>query len=274
MKWVAMFPGVSGARGEGREVARALEAAGPLSEAGRLQVATYGASLAGFRTLGAEPAAIVEHSMGIYAALTAAGVWSFEDGARVAGEASRCLDASPDGGVAVSVGLSRDRVEALAQAAGAWIANDNSELQLAVGGSPAAVDVFEAASRAAGAFDVVRVPLRGAVHTPLMASASRRLASFLDDIPMVAPRIPLLNHVDAAWHECAEVLRSLVSDALRLPVRWRSCVERLLREDYGPFVDVGPGDVLAKLVKWVRRDARTASAAIDPDGARRAIGGA
>jgi len=262
-----MFPGVSGARSD--EGAGALDCAGPLSEAGRLQVETYGASVAGFRALGAPPAAIAEHSMGIYAALTAAGVWTFEDGARVVGEASRCLDAAPPGGVAVCVGLPLARIEELCRETGVALANENSEVQHAVGGPPEALDAFERAARAAAAYDVVRVPLAGAVHTPWMAEATRRMAAFLRGVPMRAPEIPFVSHVDAEWIDDPEVIRVHVAEALSKPVRWRPVVERLLREGFEAFVDVGPGDVLAKLVKWVNRSAKTASVSVDLAAARR-----
>ncbi|MEK7466347.1 MAG: acyltransferase domain-containing protein [Planctomycetota bacterium] len=271
-RWVAMFPGVSGVRATAPEVAAALAAAGPLSENGRLQVETYGASVAGYRALGAEPAAIAEHSMGIYAAMTCCGSWSFEDGARVCGEAARLIDASPPGSVAVSVGISRFKVEELAGAAGAFVANDNSELQQAVGGLPDAVDRFEAAARAAGAYDVVRVPLRGAVHTPMLENAARKLFEFLFDIEIKPPVIPFLNHVDVEWWTCQEMLRQHVAGALERRVRWRESAERLINEGYDAFVDVGPGDVLAKLMKWIKRDARIGSVAADFEGATRLIG--
>lgn len=273
VRWVALFPGVTGARADAPEVARALELAGPLSEAGTLQIQTYGASLAGYRALGAEPAAIAEHSMGIYAALTAAGVWSFEDGARVTGAASRFLDAAPPGGLAVSVGLPLQKVSELCAATGCALANDNSELQQAAGGPPAAVAAFEAAARAAGAFNVVRVPLAGAVHTPFNQPAADALFRFLDDVPMKRPVIPFINHVDAEWWTCEEMLRMHVAGSLAKTVKWRQVAERLLREGYETYVDVGPGDIMAKLMKWISRGAKTASVAADFPGAMRAIGG-
>lgn len=272
-RWVAMFPGVSGVRASAPEVEQALALAGPLSEAGKLQVETYGASLAGFRSLGAEPAAIVEHSMGIYAAMTACGAWTFETGARVCGEAARLLDQAPPGGVAVCVGLTRFKVEEIATALGAFIANDNSELQQAVGGLPDALDRFEAAARAAGAYDVVRVPLRGAVHTPMLEHAARKLFEFLFDVEIKPPEIPFLNHVDVEWWTCNEMLRQHVAGALERRVRWRDAAERLIREGYDAYVDVGPGDVLAKLMKWIKRDARIGSVASDFDGAVKLIAG-
>jgi [acyl-carrier-protein] S-malonyltransferase len=266
-----MFPGVTGARGEAPEVARALEEAGPLSDAGRLQVETYALSVAGYRALGAEPAAIAEHSMGLYASYTCAGVWSFEDGARVTGAASRYLDEAPDGSIAICVGLPLDRVAALAADAGAAVANENSDLQQAVGGAPDALARFDAAARAAGAYDVVRIPLRGAVHTPALKDAAAKLNRFLDGIAMKSPVIPLLNHVDAEWWTCEEMLRMNVHRSLVQPVKWHSVATRLLREGYTVFVDVGPGEVMSKLMKWIDRGARTASVSADFPDAVRAI---
>lgn len=273
VRWVALFPGVSGARADAPEVAAALAAAGPLSAAGRLQVETYGASLAGFQALGAEPAAVAEHSMGIYAALTAAGSWSFEDGARVTAAAAGFLEECPPGGIAVCVGLPLAKVEALAAEAGAHVANDNSGLQQAVGGPPESLKTFESLARAAGAYDVVAVPLSGAVHTPLCATAARKLFEFLQSIPMKPPQLPFLNHVDAEWVDCQELLKQHVAGSLERRVEWRRAAERLLREGYEAFVDVGPGDVLAKLMKWIRRDARIESVAADFERALRTISG-
>lgn len=273
-KWVAMFPGVSGARVAAPEVATALAAAGIDPSVGDAHVETYGASVAGFHALGAEPAAIAEHSMGIYAALTVAGVWTFEDGARVTATAQRFIEEEAgDGGLAACVGLPYGKVAELAAAAGIWVANDNSELQQVVGGGPDGLKRFEAAARAAGAYDVVRIPVRGAIHTRLLENAARKLFDFLADIEMKPPVIPLLNHIDVSWTECQEVLRQHVAGALERPVRWREVVERLLRENYDTFVDVGPGEVLAKLVKWVKRDARIGSVSVNFAGAVKLIGG-
>ncbi len=267
-RWVAMFPGVSGARVAGPEVAGALAAAGIDPAAGNPHVETYGASVAGFHALGVEPAAVAEHSMGIYAALTVAGVWSFEDGARVTAAAQRFIEeAAGDGGLAACVGLAYGKVAELAEAAGIWVANDNSELQQVVGGLPDGLKRFEAAARAAGAYDVVRIPVRGAIHTRLLEPAARKLFEFLGDIEMKPPAIPLLNHIDVQWTGCQEVLRQHVAGALERPVRWREVVERLLHGGYDTFVDVGPGEVLAKLVKWVKRDARIGSVAANLQGA-------
>ncbi|MBI2923582.1 MAG: ACP S-malonyltransferase [Planctomycetes bacterium] len=271
VRWVAMFPGVSGPGGGAPEVAQAISAAGATSEAGRIQVETYALSVAGYRALGAEPAAIAEHSMGIYAALTCAGVWTFEDGARATAAAARFLDEGPPGGVAVCVGLPLEKIEALCRASGTHLANDNSALQQAVGGPLDGLAKFEEAARAAGAYDVVRVPLRGAVHTPMQSEAAAKLFRWLDDVPLRPPQIPLINHVDAEWWTCEEMLRQHVAHALEKPVKWRQVAERLMREGYEVFVDVGPGDVLAKLVKWVRREARTASVSADFAAAVRAI---
>lgn len=271
-RWVAMFPGVSGARVASPEVATALAAAGIDPSVGDAHVETYGASVAGFHALGAEPAALAEHSMGIYAALTAAGVWTFEDGARVTAMAQRFIEEEAgDGALAACVGLPYGKVAELAAAAGAWVANDNSELQQVVGGRPGPLKAFEAAARAAGAYDVVRIPVRGAIHTRLLENAARRLFEFLGTVEMKAPRIPILNHVDVGWVDCPEVLRQHVAGALERPVKWREVVERLLREGYDTFVDVGPGEVLAKLVKWVKRDARIGSVSANLQAAMKLI---
>ncbi|KAF0241344.1 MAG: acyl-carrier-protein [Planctomycetota bacterium] len=106
----------------------------------------------------------------------------------------------------------------------------------------------------------------------MLENAARKLFEYLFDIEIKPPVIPFLNHVDVEWWTCQEMLRQHVAGALERRVRWREAAERLLREGYDSFVDVGPGDVLAKLMKWIQRDARIGSVAADFNGAIRLIG--
>jgi [acyl-carrier-protein] S-malonyltransferase len=232
------------------------------------QPALYVASLAALESLqAAEPDAARECSaaaglsLGEYTALTFAGALDFADGLRLVQTRGQAMQAAADatpGGMACVLLLERDQVEDLCRDAGAagpvQVANLLCPGNIAVSGSQAALERLEAAAAAKGA-RVVRLAVAGAFHTDLMRPADRTLAAALERVDLRPPRVPVWSNVDARPHTDPHEIRELLVRQVLSPVLWEQTLRNLLEAGYDKYYEIGPGKVLAGLLKRVQRKA-------------------
>src|SRR5215468_3510925 len=121
-------------------------------------------------------------SLGEFTALTAAGAMSFEDGLRVVRQRGKFMQEACDatkGGMAAVIGLDEAPTREVCAEAGVVLANLNCPGQLVISG---ATDKNEKAcelAKAKGARKAVPLPVAGAYHSPLMASAQPKLQAEL-----------------------------------------------------------------------------------------------
>jgi [acyl-carrier-protein] S-malonyltransferase len=232
------------------------------------QPALFVASLAALESLRAsEPdaeascVAAAGLSLGEYTALVFAGALSFADGLRVVqrrGEAMQAAsDATPGGMVSVLL-LELPQVEDLCkQARGAGlieVANILCPGNTAVSGTRAACDEVERLAAAAGG-KTVRLAVAGAFHTALMKPADEALAQALATVEIRPPRLPVWSNVDARPHTDPVEIRSLLVRQVLSPVLWEQTLRNLLAAGVERFYEIGPGRVLAGLLKRVQRKA-------------------
>jgi [acyl-carrier-protein] S-malonyltransferase len=131
-------------------------------------------------------------------------------------------------------------------------ANYNSPGQVVVSGEVAGVERAMELSKAAGARRAIRLPVSGAFHSPLMETARDAFGQALNEAPLSDPSVPIYANVTAEPVTRAEDARGLLLDQLTAPVRWIEVVERMVRDFPGAlFVEMGPGSVLAGLVKKI-----------------------
>jgi [acyl-carrier-protein] S-malonyltransferase len=210
----------------------------------------------------AEVVATAGLSLGEYSALVFAGAISFEDGLKVVkarGEAmQRAAEATPSGMVAL-IGSDVAEVESLvaeARSAGPIeIANYLCPGNTVVSGTNAAIERLEQIGQERGGTRATRLAVAGAFHTAIMKPADEKLATALDEVTLVPARIPVWSNVDAAPHtDPAEIRRLLVQQVLS-PVRWEETLRGLLAAGIEKFYEIGPGRVLAGLMKRVHRKA-------------------
>ena len=212
------------------------------------------------------------HSLGEYSAHVAAGTFAFADAVRTVRNRGRYMqDAVPvgTGAMAAILGLDGDAVAAAcAEAAQGEVvspANLNGAGQVVIAGAKAAVERAGAAAKAAGAKRVIPLSVSAPFHCALMKPAEDRLAPELRALSVQAPRRPVVANIDAEpkgdGAAAVEALVRQVSGA----VRWEAVVRRLASEGVRTYVEVGPGAVLAGLVRKIDRDARVASVE-DPAG--------
>jgi [acyl-carrier-protein] S-malonyltransferase len=199
-------------------------------------------------------------SLGEYTALVFAGALTFADGLRVVqrrGQAMQAAaDATPSGMVSV-LGLERDKVEELCAAARAAgtveLANLLCPGNIAVSGTKEALETVERLAPDRGAMKTIRLAVAGAFHTKVMKPADEELAAALAGVALCPPRIPVWSNVDARPHTDPEEIRGLLVRQVVEPVLWEQTLRNLLAAGVDGFYEIGPGRVLAGLVKRVKR---------------------
>ena len=198
-------------------------------------------------------------SLGEYTALVFAGSLSFRDGltlVRKRGEAMQAAaDTTPSGMVSV-IGMERAEVEELVAGASSagliQIANLLCPGNIAVSGTRAACDAFQKLAEEKGG-RCIPLAVAGAFHTSIMKPADQKLAAALDGVALQAPRIPVWSNVDARPHTDPAEIRSLLVRQVLQPVLWEDTLRGLLAEGVEVYHEVGPGRVLAGLMKRVQR---------------------
>lgn len=200
-------------------------------------------------------------SLGEYTALYAAGSLTFEDGLRLVrrrGELMQEAATAVRSGMVSIIGGDEKSVEALcADAAEGEVlvpANFNCPGQIVISG---AMGACERAVERASAHGVKGVMLKvaGAFHSPLMAPAAEKLADVLAEVRVSQPRVPVIANVDAAPHAAPDAIRATLCRQVTQAVRWQQSIERLIRDGFDRFVEIGPGRVLTGLMRKIDRKA-------------------
>jgi [acyl-carrier-protein] S-malonyltransferase len=214
--------------------------------------------------VGIAPQAVAGHSLGEYAALVAAGALSLDQALPlVRFRAQAMQEAVPVGvgAMAAILGLEAAAVrEGCAQAAAATgqaveAANFNDPRQTVIAGTKAGVDKACELLKAAGAKRALPLAVSAPFHSSLMKPAAERLREKLASVTLIAPRIPVVNNIDAAVQADPEALRDALYRQAFGPVRWVEVVQALRARGLTHVLECGPGKVLSGLVKRVDADA-------------------
>jgi malonyl CoA-acyl carrier protein transacylase len=226
------------------------------------QPAIFCASLAGWTALGKPDGDLMAgHSLGELGALVAAGCLSEPDGLRLVVLRGRLMqragEEAGDGGMLALLGTgAAEHADALAQAHGLAVANDNSPQQIVLSGARSALPGAAAAAKELG-LRAIELPVTGAFHSPMMAAAVPEFAAALEQVEVGDPRVPVLSAVTA---EPFDDVRRRLAEGLLSPVRWRETMLELHRLGAERFVEVGPGRVLTGLAKRTLSDVELVNA--------------
>ncbi len=244
------------------------------------QPAILTVSIAALRALeqrGVRAEAAAGHSLGEYSAHVAAGTLSFEDAVSTVRQRGRFMqEAVPagEGAMAAILGLDPAAVDLVCRQSAddevVQAANLNGPGQIVIAGHRGAVSRASEGARAAGASKVVPLPVSAPFHCELMRPAAERLSAVLDGVQLRDPAFPVYTNVDAAPAVSAGEARQALVRQVASPVRWEESIRRMIDDGFDSFVEVGPGRVLAGLVRRIDRGARTFNVA-DPAGVERAV---
>jgi len=198
------------------------------------------------------PLAAAGHSLGEYAALTAAGAIDFDDAVRLVDARSGAMAKAADmqsGGMVAMLGGERDDVLELGAELGLSLANDNAPGQIVLSGDMTAVDAAAERAESIGARGR-KLAVGGAFHSPLMAPAAEALAAALAETEISEPAFPVLSNGSAK--PFVDIRAELAANLLK-PVRFRETLFALQEMGAEDYVECGPGKVLKGLVKRTLR---------------------
>ena len=198
-------------------------------------------------------------SLGEFTALTAAGAMSFEDGLRAVRRRGRFMQEACDvtqGGMAAVVGLDETLTREVCLEAGVALANLNCPGQLVISGE---VDKIEKAcelAKAKGARRAIPLPVAGAYHSTLMASAQPKLQAELANLKISAPIVPVISNVTAQPHGSPEQISTRLVAQVTSSVRWEESMRYLLAQGFTRFIELGPGTALSGFMKRIDQEAQ------------------
>lgn len=201
---------------------------------------------------GVKPSAVTGHSAGEFAALTAAGAWDFETGLNVISQRA-CLmhKMAGPGAMAAVLGLDPDIIRETCETFERGlvrVANYNSPKQTVITGESAAIEEISPVLKEKGARRVMKLPVSGAFHSPLMEKAQAEFRRFMENIEIKEPQIAWVSNNTAQPESDPARIKELLVDQFCSSVRW---VESMnwMKEHTDEAVEVGPGEVLCGLAK-------------------------
>ena len=213
-------------------------------------------ALLGLRALAQRPEGythVAGHSLGEYNALVLAGVIDLPAGLRLVTQRAELMGTITGGGMAAVTGLPSARVEFELKAAGlsrVYVANRNSDTQLAIAGDRDELDIAVKTMKAAGATRVGVLPVSGPFHTPLMAPAGQAFTAVLRRYSFHNGHLPVVSSVTGELFDSEQAVE-LLSRQIAAPVEWVRVV-RTLRSAGAHRVDEVNGTTLTSLIAAIK----------------------
>src|SRR5712691_6394060 len=191
-------------------------------------------------------------SLGEMTAHAAAGAFDFENGLKLVQKRGSFMDeacAATVGGMAAMIGADENAVRQLADEEDVDVANINSPGQIVISGELAKVEAAVAVAKEHGIRRATMLNVAGAYHSRLMESAYEKLGAALLEVQMQLPQFPVISNVTGREVKTLPEIRQTLQDQVTSTVRWSDCMERLVDLGCDFFVELGPGGVLAGLLK-------------------------
>ncbi|WP_017304030.1 ACP S-malonyltransferase [Spirulina subsalsa] len=196
---------------------------------------------------GQTPQMVAGHSLGEYVALYAARVFDFATGLELVQRRATLMDATAGGKMVALIGFKREELQQeLDKNSDVVLANDNSDAQVVISGTPSAVDELLTHIKAKRALPL---NVSGAFHSPLMASAAAEFQTALDGVSFSEATVPVLSNVNPTPSTSSEELKSRLVQQMTGSVRWREIMAQMAREGVEQVIEIGPGQVLTGLFK-------------------------
>ncbi len=203
---------------------------------------------------------VAGHSLGEYTALAVSDVFDFKMAVYLARERGRLMheaDKVRPGSMAAVIGLEESPLHEICQQTGTCIANMNSPGQLVIGGDSDGVTKAMEMARDRGAARVIALAVSAAFHTPLMQPVVESMSGIISRLAFAEPAIPIIANTTARPLTTSEAVKGELVQQLCNCVLWQNSVEYMIGEGVDTFIEIGPGKVLAGLIKRTNREVRT-----------------
>ena len=196
-------------------------------------------------------------SLGEMTAHAAAGTFEFANGLKLVQKRGEFMDeacATTIGGMAAMIGGLENDVRRLAADEDVDVANINALGQIVISGELAKVEAAVGVAKEYGIRRATMLKVAGAYHSRLMQSAYEKLGGALLHVVVKPPRFPVISNVTGREVATPVEIRRTLQDQVTSTVRWVDCMERLAALGCDLFIELGPGGVLAGLLKRTRKD--------------------
>ncbi|MCM3003807.1 ACP S-malonyltransferase [Priestia koreensis] len=204
---------------------------------------------------------VAGHSLGEYSALVAANAMTFEDAVVAVRKRGQFMDEAVPAGkgtMAAVLGMEASQLEEVtnevtAEGHPVQLANINCPGQIVISGTVEGVEKASALAKEKGAKRAIPLVVSGPFHSSLMKPAAEKLNDTLQTLQLKDASIPVVSNVVAQPITSKEEIQQKLVEQLYSPVRWHESVETLIENGVDTFIEIGPGKVLAGLVKKVNR---------------------
>ena len=201
-------------------------------------------------------------SLGEWTAHAAAGTFDFATGLKLVETRGRLMDAAcaaTAGAMAAMIGADENAVRTLAADTDVDVANLNAPGQIVISGESAKVELAVSLAKEHGIRRATVLNVAGAYHSRLMNSAYEQLREPLLEATLEVPRFPVMSNVTGGPVDTLPEIRAALQDQVTSTVRWTDCMENLLDRGCDLFIELGPGGILAGLLRRTRKDVEVVS---------------
>ena len=197
-------------------------------------------------------------SLGEYAAIAAAGGFTYEEAIKTVRARGIYMEEAVPGGkgsMAAVLGVEAEAIEVvLNDIEGAHIANYNCPGQIVITGRKEAVEVACEKLKEAGAKRCLPLNVSGPFHSPYLSGAGEKLGEFMKDMELAPLKVPYVTNVTAQFVSDSAQSKELLVKQVSASVRWQQSVENMIAEGVDTFVEIGPGKTLAGFIKKINKD--------------------
>ncbi len=204
------------------------------------------------------PGVVAGHSLGEYSALVAASSIKFKDTVKLVRKRGQFMQiAAPlgTGSMAVIISLKKDKIEELIKKVSKFgiieIANYNSPYQIVVSGKSETIKELFILGEKEEEINICPLKVSAPFHSSLMRKAKENLASYIENVNIQEAQIPVICNVTADYVKTKEEIKNALIKQMTHPIKWVDIIKRINSEGINCFIEVGPGNVLKKLIKQI-----------------------
>ena len=205
-----------------------------------------------------KPEMVAGHSLGEYSALVAASSIEFKEAVRLVRKRGQYMQtATPlgTGSMAAIISLKKDKIEEIIKKVSKFgtieIANYNSPYQIVVSGKSEVIKELLILGEEEEEINIVPLKVSAPFHSSLMRKAKDNLASYIKNVNIQGPKIPVICNVTADYVKTKEEIKNALIEQMTHPIKWVDIIKKINSEGINCFIEVGPGNVLKKLIKQI-----------------------
>jgi len=204
------------------------------------------------------PDIVAGHSLGEYSALVAASSIEFKDAVKLVRKRGQYMQSATPlgtGSMVAIISLNKDKIEELINKAYKFgtieIANYNSPYQIVVSGESNTIKKLLILAKEDNEINIFPLKVSAPFHSSLMRKAKENLACYIENINIQDSQIPIICNVTADYIKTKEEIKDALIEQMTHPIKWADIIKKINSEGINYFIEVGPGNVLKKLIKQI-----------------------